>query len=139
MTDDNPDGGEDEGVRMFNGKTTISGTIEFGSQSTDLTIRTDDSDMTMRDVTVETQKQHRERISKMREEAPDPEYLTDGRTCDIDEVIEALQAAKERGVDTVYVNNDGRTTATRPRLANNLVGRSTMAPPPKELNEYVEL
>ena len=139
MTDDNPDDGDDEGVRIIDGKTTISGTIEFEGSPTDLRIRTDDGDMTARDVTVETEDQYRERLAKMREEAPDPECLTDGQTCDIDEVIEALQAAKERGVDTIYVNDDGLTRPTRPWLTHNLEGRSSMAPQPKELNEYVEL
>lgn len=104
-----------------------------------ITMTLGDEEIKLKNVRIQTQADARAELEQMKDDAPDPEYLTESRTSDIDEVIEALQAAKERGVDTVCVNDDGRTMATRPRLTNNLVGRSTMAPPPGELNEYVEL
>lgn len=98
-----------------------------------------DQEIELSNLRIQTRDEVHAELMQQKAEAPDTEYLTDSKTCDIDEVIAALQAAKDRGVDTVYVNDDGQTRHFRPRLTNNIVGRSPLAPPPDDLHEYVEL
>lgn len=134
----------DEGMRIPDWGKTYTATASFTAEPQpvefdQVTISTDDGEMTASDVTVETMDQHDERLEQMEADAPDPEYLTDGSTCAIDDVIDALEEAKARGVDTVYVNDDGQTQHVRPRLTNNMSSLSRMAPPPEELREWVEL
>jgi hypothetical protein len=79
------------------------------------------------------------RAAEIRENALDEEHLTDSRTADIDALIAALETAKERGVETVKVNDDGRTRPTHPKVTNNHAKHHAMQPEPDELHEWVEL
>jgi hypothetical protein len=77
--------------------------------------------------------------AEIRENAPDRVRLTDGMVCDIDDVIAALEEARDRGVETVYVNDDGQTYCPRPVITNNHRQYTATKPEPDELREWVEL
>ena len=126
---------------MYTGATfsyEVEGTVEM---PTDMTVKMgeDGDEFTVNDVEILSGEQARKRAKQIREDAPDEEYLTDSTTCDIDEVIDALERAKERGVDTVQVNDDGQTRHSRPRIRNNHASFHHMRPLPGDLREWVEL
>ena len=104
-----------------------------------LTVELNGEETTLENCRVQSMEDAKKQASEIRENAPDEVSLTDGKTCDIDDLIEALQEARERGVDTVYVNDDGQTRHFQPRITNNHRNYHAMKPRPKELYEWVEL
>lgn len=120
---------------------TFTGLVTFAASSpVSLTLTHDDgTETTYEDVEVLTEAQRRERAAAIREQAPEERLLADGRTRDIEDVIDALEAAREAGVEYVDVNDDGQARTPRPYLRNNHARYRGMAPPPGELREWVEL
>lgn len=104
-----------------------------------VTMESGGEEQTFEGVTIRTVSEARKISKEIRENAPDQEYLTDGTTCDIDEVIDALERAKELGVDAVKVNDDGQTRHIKPVITNNHIRHHGLRPPPKTLFEWVEL
>jgi uncharacterized radical SAM superfamily Fe-S cluster-containing enzyme len=104
-----------------------------------ITMEIDGEEVEYQNCRVQSMDEAKQTAEEIRENAPESVALTDGKVCDIDDVIDALQAAKERGVDTVYVNDDGRTRQFQPRITNNHRQHHALQPEPGELFEWVEL
>lgn len=102
-------------------------------------ISTEDGERVYENVRIQSLTAAKAEADQLREQAPDPEWVCEQRTADIDAVIEALQAAKAQGVDTVYVNDDGMNRQLRPRITNNYYQYVASRPKPDELREWVEL
>lgn len=121
----------------------LNGTLSFGGDVDEI-----EADVTITDAegnkhciekaTIKSREAVREEARELRENAP-PERDLGDRTADIDDIIRALQEAKEQGVDTVYVNDDGMTRSPDPRITNNRVHYYGTGPKPDELDEWVEL
>ena len=121
----------------------LSGTFSFGIPideiEGDVTITGSEATETrIENATIKSREQVREEAQEIRANAP-PEYDLSDRTTDIDEVITALQRAKEHGVSEVYVNDEGMARSPDPRITNNHVHYHGTGPKPGDLEEWVEL
>ena len=118
---------------------TVTGTVEIEGVTGEVTVTHEDgTETTYEDVDIRTQEQAREEAKRIREEAP-PKVALGVRTTSIDDLIGALQQARERGVERVRVNDDGQSRSCRPQITNNHINYRGMAPRPGDLREWVEL
>lgn len=113
--------------------------IDKDDRTFTMTMEVNGEEITHENCRVQPMEDAKKQASEMRKNAPDEVPLTDGKTCDIDDLIEALKEARERGVDSVYVNDDGQTRQFQPRITNNHRHYHATKPRPDELHEWVEL